>query len=177
MPFRSCALRFSGFIFRGLPHGMCSLRWPDGTELHAEFVDGEPEGFARFIWADGAEFRGILRSGLPGEGFLHPRHGDVRRVANMAECSPGTPLWQMDAAEVAAMMSALQELPLSPFVWSRCDALALVHVIPRNGPNAHNFDHLKRVTARLTWARPVHGDQPLWNRWVVARWVWVWMRV
>ena len=28
---------------------------------------------------------------------------------------------------------------------------------------AHNFNHIKRVTARLAWARPIHGDQPLWN--------------
>jgi hypothetical protein len=45
---------------------MCSVRWPDGSEFHGEFVHGEMTGYGRYIfkkvadgrWDDAAEFRG-----------------------------------------------------------------------------------------------------------------------
>ena len=56
----------AGFLLHGLPHGMCSVRWPDGSEFHGEFVHGEMTGYGRYIFCkrmdgrydDAAEFRG-----------------------------------------------------------------------------------------------------------------------
>ena len=159
------ALRFSGWLAAGLPDGLCSLRWRDGTEFHGEFADGEMSGYGRYIAADGTEFRGIFDRGLPMQGMVHLPHshsqGRRRRVADYALRSPGTPLWEMGCGQLVD--EGMVDAPMPPFVFAKSDCLALVHVIPAEGKNAHNFEHLKRVTARLVWARPVHADQPLWN--------------
>jgi len=156
-------VRFSGYLAAGVPDGLCSLRWRDGHEFHGEFQDGEMSGYGRYIFADSTEFRGIFARGLPQRGMLHPPHHQPRRFADLGAWQPRTPLWQMDAARLVGEHTSMPEAPLPPFNFAKSDCLALVHVVPSQGKNAHNFEHLKRVTARLVWARPIHADQPLWN--------------
>jgi len=124
-------------------------------------VDGEMTGYGRYIFTDSSEYRGIFGNGLPLSGMLHPVPNEVRRLANYVTRFPGKPLWHLDVQE--RLQEDMADVPLPPFIFARTDCLALVNVTPPLGSNSHNFNHLKRVTARLTWARPIHGDQPLWN--------------
>lgn len=39
----------------GVPDGLVSLKWKDGTEYHGEMADGEMTGYGRYIFADGCE--------------------------------------------------------------------------------------------------------------------------
>ena len=119
----------SGWLVDGLPYGMCSVRWADGTEFHGEFVDGEMTGFGRFIWHDGAEFRGTFHSALPQQGFFHPALKETRRIANYADKFPGAALWQLDASQL--LNGDMPERPVGPYICSRCDCLALVCVLTR----------------------------------------------
>ena len=54
---------FCGWLENGLPHGMCGLKWEDGTEIVQNFDKGRMSGQTRFIWPDKTEFRGNLENG------------------------------------------------------------------------------------------------------------------
>ena len=155
-------LLFSGWLNNGLPEGMCSLRWLDGTEYHGEFLDGEMTGYGRFIFQDTSEFRGDVKNGLPVIGLYYPpqKMNDVRRRADYSRLSP-TPLWELDSDP--SIHDSMPECPIAPFLWTKADCLAVVKSSPSQGPEAHSFDHIKAVTAQLVWARPIYADQPLWN--------------
>ena len=151
---------FSGWLANGLPDKLSSVRWRDGTEYHGEFVDGVMAGYGRFIFPEGGwEFRGTFARGLPQTGMLLPPRGQCRRFV---ECSKHVPIWEIQPEQL--VLEDMVEVPTPPFVWARADCLALVHVVTSSdGTKTHNFHHLKRVTARLVWARPMHADMPLWN--------------
>ena len=159
----SCVLLFSGWLSNGLPEGMCSVRWPDGSEYHGEFSDGEMTGYGRYIFPDCSEFRGDFVHALPGNGMYWPAHEDgVRRLANFALSSPSKPLWELGQDQL--MHEQMPELPLPKLLWAKADCLGCVNAVPGKGPESHDYKHLEHgVTARLVWARPIFCDQPLWN--------------
>jgi hypothetical protein len=117
-------------------------------------------GYGRFIFPEGGwEFRGTFARGLPQTGMLLPPRGQCRRFV---ECFKRVPIWEIQPEQL--VLEDMVEVPTPPFLWARADCLALVHVVTSpDGTKTHNFKHLKRVTARLVWARPMHADMPLWN--------------
>ena len=46
-------LMFSGQLQNRLPHGFCEMKWPDGTEIHGFFVEGELTGQGKYYFTDG----------------------------------------------------------------------------------------------------------------------------
>jgi hypothetical protein len=163
-------MMFAGFVREGLPDVFGSLKWPDGTEYHGEFDDGEMSGYGRYIFGDGGEFRGAFRGGLPRKGFYHPPEWEVRRVADYEQRMPSTPLWEMSSQDL--LHPEMVDMPMPQFTWSKADCMAISNCITvpdRKNPTApatvvSDFKHIsKPVTARLIWARPIHADQPLWN--------------
>jgi len=152
---------FSGWLAQGLPDKMCSVRWCDGSEYHGEWLDGVMSGYGRYIFKEGWEYRGAFARGLPLAGMLLPPEGQCRRFVDCPRHFGNRPIWEVEPEQV--VLEDLREVPTPPFVWARADCLALVHVVPAQGTKTHNFSHLKRVTARLVWARPMHADMPLWN--------------
>ena len=117
-------------------------------------------GYGRFIFPEGGwEFRGTFARGLPQTGMLLPPRGQCRRFV---ECFKRVPIWEIQPEQL--VLEDMVEVPTPPFLWARADCLALVHVVTSSdGTKTHNFKHLKRVTARLVWARPMHAEMPLWN--------------
>ena len=163
-------MMFAGFVREGLPDVFGSLKWPDGTEYHGEFDDGEMSGYGRYVFGDGGEFRGAFRGGLPRKGFYHPPEWEVRRVADYEQRMPSTPLWEMSSQDL--LHPEMVDMPMPQFTWSKADCMAISNCITvpdRKNPTApatvvSDFKHIsKPVTARLVWARPIHADQPLWN--------------
>ena len=145
---------------------MCSLRWADGSEFHGEFCDGEMTGYGRYIWPSSgsaaAEYRGEFKQGLPAVGFLYPAQQDEpRRIADYEGLCPQQPLWELQGLP----HSDMKELPLPRFLWAKADCLAVVNAKTGVGPDGYSYKHVdtKGTTARLVWARPIFGDQPLWN--------------
>ena len=157
-------LRFSGWLSSGLPEGMCSVKWPDGTEFHGEFSDGEMTGYGRYIFADAGEYRGAFKDGLPGRGFYYPPLADEpRRQADYDKMCPEIPLWGLKPKQL--LHEQMPVLPLPRFLWAKADCLAVVNAQTGVGPEGYSYEHVLRgaVTARVVWARPIFADQPLWN--------------
>jgi len=154
------SFHFIGWLVNGLPEGLCSVRWADGSEYHGEFADGEMLGYGRYIFADGLEFRGDFKNGIPGHGLLYPAD-DIRRLADYEYSSPETPLWNMLPHQL--IHQEMIEMPVPRFIWTKADCLAAVKAVPGTGPDGHTFLHISTVTAQLVWARPIYADQPLWN--------------
>ena len=167
-------VRFKGWLLHGLPHGLCSIKWPDGSEYHGECRHGQLCGYGRYIFASeggGAEFRGILDRALPVAGFYHPPGAEARRLIDVSSL-PCAPIWALTHAMLAQSHSF--DAPLPPYRWGKADCLAVARQVSRH-PSGHpeqsgddcaymyRTDHISKVTARLVWARPVFGDEPLWN--------------
>ena len=165
-------MRFKGWLLHGRPHGLCSIRWADGSEYHGECCHGELTGYARYIFGGGhgAEFRGILSRALPLAGFYHPPGAEARRLLDPSTL-PCAPIWGMTPAMLED--SPAHDAPLPPYRWGKADCLAVACRVPLSRrPDEHpseddgtyNIDHVGgKVTARLVWARPVFADEPLWN--------------
>lgn len=169
-------LHFSGWLSNGLPEGMCSLRWSDGSEYHGELLEGEMTGYGRYVFADKSEYRGDFKDAMAVNGmFYPPQEEEARRIVDYSffGCKP---LWSLQGELNQRSYKHLPECPLPCFIPSKADCLALARSVrgqvgPRNleagakveGPAQHDFDHMTTVTARLIWARPVHADQALWN--------------
>jgi hypothetical protein len=114
------------------------------------------------------QFRGIFKLGIPQKGFYHPNTSEPRRLTNYHVKKPGTPLWEL--AEDDMLNADMPDSPLAPYIWSKADCVALVRANPlplETGQTEplveHDYKHLREVTGRLVWARPIHADQPLWN--------------
>ena len=76
--------------------------------------------------------------------------------------------WQLEGKDLYKAQT--QECPLPAYVWTKADCVALVRANPlpmqpgEKTPRVeYDYKHLREVTARLVWARPIHADQPLWN--------------
>jgi hypothetical protein len=119
------------------------------------------------------EFRGIFADGLPVSGYFFDAADNVRRFADYAARLPGRALWEMSPAMLVHVPS-MPESPLAPYIWSKADCLAVVRQVDAS-PDAptpvsggaeaprYSVEHIRPVSARLVWARPVYADQPLWN--------------
>ena len=42
--------QFAGWLLHGLPHGVCSMRWSDGSEFHGEFEHGDITGWTLILF-------------------------------------------------------------------------------------------------------------------------------
>jgi hypothetical protein len=154
-------LLFSGFLQHGLPDGMCSLRWSDGSEYHGEFLNGEMTGYGRYIFPDKSEFRGDFHNALPGKGMYYPPGKKSQRfVADYTDLKK--PLWEIGLQQICHKQ--MLESPLPRTIWNKADCLAIVKAVPGSGGAEHAYDHIKpTMRAQLVWARPIYADQPLWN--------------
>uniref|UniRef100_A0A7S0EEF0 PA domain-containing protein n=1 Tax=Hanusia phi TaxID=3032 RepID=A0A7S0EEF0_9CRYP len=138
----------------------CSLRWPDGSQYHGQFKQGTLTGIGLYVFPDGSEFYGQFRDGRPGSGHLTDKDGTRYKVSYDFQGFLWEPLEPLK----------MEEEPLESFRWSKADSAALPVVTfvpdPNNGdkPKA-NFDysHIRKISARLVWARPQHAEMPLWN--------------
>ena len=156
-------LHYSGMLRRGLPDDYGCLKWADGSEYHGEFDDGEMTGYGRYLFPDGGEFRGIFARGMPQQGFYLPPNNDHRRITDYVDRMPNTPLWDMDNG--ALLHASMQDLPLPQYAWTKADGMAITACRSnfQTGEIQKDFSHMKNVSARLVWARPIYADQPLWN--------------
>jgi len=119
----------------GLPHGPCSLRWADGSELHAEFAGGEVQQGAevRYVFARRPEeeeeeaagaareqFLGEFRGGFPTAGVLVDGNGARFAVTYKGD----VPLWRCPAP------LSKTEVKLEPFEHCRGEVVALTKCKP-----------------------------------------------
>jgi hypothetical protein len=156
-------LLFSGWLSNGLPDGMCSVRWLDGSEYHGEFLDGEMTGYGRYIFPDTSEYRGQFQNALPQRGMFYPpqQQQEMRRLFDHSILGAREPLWNLGSN--LSLYENMPENPLPRFVFGKADCLAAVKSVQGLGAEHNSFDHITTVTARLVWARPIYADQPLWN--------------
>ena len=71
--------QYEGEVAAGKPHGVGSMRWPNGDVYEGGFRDGDVEGLGRYAYAEaGTSFEGFFLEGKPeGRGRLTAKDGGV----------------------------------------------------------------------------------------------------
>eukprot|EP00960_Hanusia_phi_P063720 765546-Hanusia_phi.AAC.5 len=147
---------FAGYLRNRLPHGFCEMKWPDGTEIHAFFVEGELEGKGKYFFADGHVYEGSFVNGRPTEGLLHDNDSKKYFVSYKGDW----PLW--DGAQPTTKEEVCKEIIDGK---AHCIGLCINQPILPDADNNSQFsyEHIRNISGRLVWARPQFADMPIWN--------------
>lgn len=69
---------YTGEIQNGIPHGVGTITWPDGTTYTGEWREGKMEGGGEITWPSGATYEGDWHQGMMhGTGTLIQPGGEV----------------------------------------------------------------------------------------------------
>ena len=181
---RNQEVHYSGFLKYGLPETQGEILWPSGHGYSGGFRNGKAHGKGTHYFPDGkTSLTCSFANGCPeGTGLLfeapsdeHPagRHWDVTYAegAGLAIQDGAMP----ESKEEAACES--RSVQRMPFIGMTVGAPSPVRglydgtgkerdVVSGHYPNvpaACPKDGSRKVMAPVVWARPKHGDQPLWN--------------
>ena len=69
--------KYKGDVKDGVPHGMGSELWPDGSIYEGVYVNGHRKGQGKLVWADGNSYDGVFdKDELCGYGTFVWKNGD-----------------------------------------------------------------------------------------------------
>jgi len=170
---------YSGFVKNGVPEKYGEIRWRSLHGYSGEFSNGKPHGKGTHFFPDGSCLRiqfvhnspvgdGILRQigplGIDLHDVTYSMQGDVSIEGG------ATALKSSDATgekyTVVRMPFKMLSVGNASAVAGAFDAKGEQRYTgnyPNLPPPDPRFNLSRQVIARCVWARPRHGDLPLWN--------------
>ena len=161
--------RYSGFVnHEGKPERRGEIQWPSMHGYTGMFRNGRPHGRGIHFYPDGSKFDGNFVDGCPdGDGVL--KGGADMRPYDVVFASGGGLTIQDGAKPLTTEEANIETVGVA-----RMPCISLSIGPPRtagnkwmgnypNLPAPDPSDNARKVIASFIWARPVHGDLPLWN--------------
>ena len=69
--------KYQGDVKNGVPNGLGSLTYPDGSKYVGEYKDGRLNGQGTSTWSDGGEYVGSWKNGTRWNGTFYDKNGNI----------------------------------------------------------------------------------------------------